>query len=790
MFSKISKILFKRWEKYFLFVFFAVFLSLFSYILANNIVLSIEDYLKSEIKPLVWWDVVISSRNNIDDKNTLNKYSKDFFIAKTISINSTIFDKEKNPSLIQLVYHSENYPFYNQFEFDTINPNWKIVVDEKTYLKYGKEIEILWKKYAVKWIIKKTPLKELSIYASQNTIYIPIDEFDSNLNSSNSRIEYDYYFKFRKDFDKKLLEKIKWDPDLKDFRIRSIEDRNESIWEITDRFYSYINFFNLIVFVLAFFIVIISLETFYKKIKTTLWLLNIFWLKKKQIFIYLFIIAFLVFFLSFIFAYISNIGLLKIFSLKYEFFEAKVDSLFRWFGIMLILLMVGIFSPIYKIYKSDISSLLKDESNFSNFTIKDYIFYLWLIFAGFLWVNMISWIDILKSLIYSLSFIFIIIIFYILINKLLNYIFEKFKKKMKDFYFFDAIRSTIKPWNVSFLIIFSSLVSFISIFVFFVFSASFLNYLNNLTSNSSDTFIINVQTKDKVEIDKYFSQNEIFEIVNLRISEINGKTLEQFLNTKNVSRQFSREFFSTTNILDNKILSWKNLKVWWVSVDKEFGDSLWIKIWDKIKFSVAWLEKELKVINFRESLRNWANPFFYFNLDKNDFTSYPKNYIISYREDLKEKNLENILYEKVWKHLTFIKTKEILNIVIDVASKILIVAYICLFYIFIFSFLSFLVSINFLKTFKISKVFLLNILWWNLKKLKNWVLLEFNYLLFLGLTISIFFWTIFLYIIFYFIPYFSLDLEIYFYWIVIISLILVFMNLWLIRFDINKKKYL
>lgn len=127
-------------------------------------------------------------------------------------------------------------------------------------------------------------------------------------------------------------------------------------------------------------------------------------------------------------------------------------------------------------------------------------------------------------------------------------------------------------------------------------------------------FVLNVQEKNLPIINKYFKQDEIFEIVSLKISKINNKSLKDYLWVKEVWREFSREFFSTTNVLDNKILSWEKLSSSWVSVDAEFGKSLNLKLWDKITFSVAWLEKTLTVVNFREAVRNWVNPFFYFNL--------------------------------------------------------------------------------------------------------------------------------------------------------------------------------
>lgn len=791
MIGKITKITLKTWEKYFVFVFLAVFLSLFSYILGNNIVLSVKDYLQEQVKPLVGWDMVLSNREDLDESAFREKYENTFEIAKNISINSTLFDENKNPNLVELVYHTPNYPLYNQFEYEVIDQSGSLIVNQATLDKYGKNIEILWKNYQVKGIIKKSPIWDISLYANQNTLYLPIDQFDANLNASNSRLEYNYYLLFQWEYDESYKEILSNDVLLKDFRVRSLNDRNDYISDTTDRFYVFINFFNLVVFVLTFFIVILSLETFFKKIKGTLWLLNIFGLQKKKIFLYNFIVLFFVFFVGFILAYLLNVWIMSLLATQYDFFQSKLESFYKWFWVTIILLLVGIFSPMYKIFKSDISALLKDEGNFSHFNFTDYVVYLWLIFSWFLWVNLISGITIFESFLYSFLFILILVIFYIFIEKILvgnfSFFFVKSKNKFfKNFYIFDAIRSTIKPGNVSFLIIFSGIISFISIFIFYVFSGSFLSYLGNITQSSNDTFVINVQKDDLQTVEKYFSSDEIFEIVTLRIQQINGKTLQEFLWQEKVPRQFWREFSSTTKDLENKILSWEKLSVWWVSVDREFASELWINIWDEILFSVAGLEKKLQVTNFREAVRNGTNPFFFFQLDVSDFEKFPKNYIISYKESEKPQNLENTLSKELGNHLTFIKTREIVEIVINIAQKILIVVYVCLSYIFIFSFLSFIVSLSFLSTFKTAKIKLLNILWWKKESLVSALSFEFWYLVCIWLFFSIFFWSIFLWILFYFIKYFSLYWFSYFLGIMILLWLFIIMSL----FVYYKNKFL
>ncbi|MDP3380198.1 MAG: hypothetical protein Q8S84_01240 [bacterium] len=63
---------------------------------------------------------MISKDEQIDMKY-LNDYIKYFKQAKTIEIDSTVFDKNNKPLLYEIVYHSDNYPFYDSFSYDTIH---------------------------------------------------------------------------------------------------------------------------------------------------------------------------------------------------------------------------------------------------------------------------------------------------------------------------------------------------------------------------------------------------------------------------------------------------------------------------------------------------------------------------------------------------------------------------------------------------------------------------------------------------------------------------------------------
>ena len=305
MFKKFIKTIFLKEKKYFLFVYIAVVLSLFSYILWNNVILWVKNYLKEEIKPLVWADIVMSSDSKIDFW-IFSSFENYFKKADVIEIDSTLFDKNNKPILYEFVYHSENYPFYDTFSYDTINPDWFAVVDKLTYDTFWEYLEIFWKKIKVKWIITKRPLWEISIYSNDKKIYLPITLFNSELNETNSRLNYKIYLNFLWKYDEKIVLSLKEKSKETSIRVRTINDRQDNIWEITDRFYFFINWFNLVIFILTFFIVILSLESFFKKNKSNFGLLNIFWMTKRRIFVYSFFSIFLVFLFGFIISLILN----------------------------------------------------------------------------------------------------------------------------------------------------------------------------------------------------------------------------------------------------------------------------------------------------------------------------------------------------------------------------------------------------------------------------------------------------------------------------------------------------
>jgi hypothetical protein len=64
------------------------------------------------------------------------QYSTDLKIARTIETQTTLFDENQQPNLIQLVYRDAVYPIYDSFSYDIISTSGSIIVDPNIYERF------------------------------------------------------------------------------------------------------------------------------------------------------------------------------------------------------------------------------------------------------------------------------------------------------------------------------------------------------------------------------------------------------------------------------------------------------------------------------------------------------------------------------------------------------------------------------------------------------------------------------------------------------------------------------
>gem|GEM_PF-886147 len=531
---------------------------------------------------------------------------------------------------------------------------------------------------------------DISIYAQEKTVYIPMSFFPEHLTTENARLSLAYYFVAKNGYTPDMETMFRNDEHFHEARIQTLDGRSGLLADTIDRLTLFLHVFHFIIFSLTFFIVVLSLETFFTRLRSIFGLLHVLGLTKKRIF----------FLSSGVVAVTCGVACLvaggvTFFSLSwisqyYDMLQFHTASMWNGGLITLVLFATGFGAPMYKILRAGADELMKGEQHFSHFSTRDYAIYAGLLLVGFFCIEYISGLSLAMSLLLSSSFLVFLVLAYWSISHVLQIcakLYARSRHAKTHFYTFDAIRSTVKPGNVSFFVIFSTLVSFLSLFIFFVFSGSFVAYLENIIHNENDTFVRNLISSDIPKAQKYFSEDEIYEIVMMRIDAVNGQPLADWVGQFPVPNHFSREFFSTTKVLDNKIISGKPLSSGQVSVDRDFAKDLGVKIGDEILFSVAGLTIPLEVVNLREAVRNGTNPFFFFQLHAPDFANYPKNALVVYDSKKKDPNLEAILVQDLGGHLSFIKIGTVLETLIGISSKILVVVYVYLAYITVFAFL-------------------------------------------------------------------------------------------------------
>jgi putative ABC transport system permease protein len=347
--------------------------------------------------------------------------------------------------------------------------------------------------------------------------------------------------------------------------------------------------------------------------------------------------------------------------------------------------------------------------------------------------NLLDWI------IFTLILFLLIFVLSFIIKYILNFVYKKsYFLKNKSFYIYDSIRSTVNPWNLSILISFGFIISFTSLLFISIISLNFLDKLNIDLNNNNNIYVINLNEKDLENIDDLY-KDQSYSIILWRILSINGKNLKEHLWTSGESGQFTREFNITDNELnDVKILEWNEIKTWEVSVDDDFSKSLNLKLWDQVEFQIYGIKKKLIVSNIRQSISEWVQPFFYFQVQKEDFIDFPKSYFLSTYVPLDNiKQFKNDFLAKTWNQISFIELDVILEEIKSISNKVLIVIQVLFIYVFIFCTISLIISIIFLIPFKKKKSYLYNILWAQKKYIKKNNLFEYFYLQSLSFIISI-----------------------------------------------------
>jgi predicted lysophospholipase L1 biosynthesis ABC-type transport system permease subunit len=711
MYKKLLKNFVWRNIKIFLLIFFSLSLSLFGYIFSDSLSKNFIQNISQDSLESLWWNIVINIWNKPEEYFKEKVWdileNKNIETSVEYSISSAIETDEITSA--NITYFSENYPLYGEFDYKKTGTSSWIIISQDLYdsLPEDKIVWLLWEKFNIYWIYEQLP-KTVNSFLSTQNIFIQQKYFGDTLaNESNALINKKYFLKitdnqvFTETLEQ-LEEQFSWR------EIQNYKNWWERFEQIISNLTSYINYAVLFSFFLTVTIIFLSISSFFIKERKQLSILRILGMDSLQVYRFFGILFLLVFIFAYLIAVWWNILVfewIRTIELASEFVVLN-ESIFKWAILWIILFLFSFSLPVLKLL-SALPNVGLQDNFFNNLSRKEKIilgfsfFWLAIVLGIFLWYSIII------ATIIAVIMSILLILFWYFSNKLLKYLFNKsWNIKEKNFFLYDSIRSTVRPGNLSFLL---NISFFIIFFVTLFISVLFWNFYNRLQVNletDNNLFILNITQDTFDQIDKKY-QDKAYSLLRWRIIEINNQTLKKHLEN-NPSGRFSREFNMTDSWLEDlQILRWEKITAGTVSVDDNFSTDLWVNIWDEIKFQIYGLEKTLKVVNIRESRDYSINPFFYFQVDKQEFAKFPKQYFVSDFVDPENiPELKKKFYDLSGGTVNFIEVDKLLEELKEVSKKVLIVIQVLFWYIITFCIAAIAVVGVFYKQFQSQKSYL------------------------------------------------------------------------------------
>lgn len=774
----------------FLYIWLALFLSLTWFIFVDSLVNSAKSIIFSDVKSILGADIVMESSSRLTWEqlsflhSELAKYNGK--VGESIEFSTTAIGPDEQVSLANVTILDPWLPYYGEVEaIKVANSSW-IYVDQNTYQQLNpKVLNVFGTSHTLEWYIGKFPGDNLASFAQSMQIYLFSGQSSELLNwelssliGFGSRVSYNYMMKVDEQYFDEIVKSLR-----EHFPWAEIEDYKRGVWqaqELLTELDRYIKTVLLLGFLIAVSTMFLAIESFFLQHRQTLGVLRILWATLKQIVSYIilfFLLLFLVVFgLSswiayFAMEYINNFPMAASFGIY-------GISVFKWFILWGIIMLFSLAYPLSRFFRSQALDWLK-ENFFQTYSSKELATILFLFFVWICIITITALGDILRwSLISVALFAIMAVIIYVGYG-LLRFISSMLQKSNLPFVIKDSFRASIKPWNVSSLILSSFFVWLSATLIISVLSSTFLSYLYKNLSSWVNIFVINILQEDVEDGKIPFEEKNLYSIILWRIVQVNWKTLQEHLWQDRIPQRYTREFNITTHSLANDpIIRWDALTNWWVSVDQNFAKNLELNLGDSIEFSIAWIQRTFVVQNIRQSIRWWFTPFFYFQLPEDDMKNFPKTYFYVDNVDPQASNAYKLnILNSVGSHVSFVDIWQIVDSLKEISEKILYLIYWLLWYILLFAFLCLQVCILFLRWYRQYRNKLLNYIGADSKFLWQSFFIEYGWLVFLsgffalvtGLIVSSF--------IISGSEFLAIDIESYFVWIWLLTWILIILLL-------------
>lgn len=667
--------------------------------LIEQIILNIDKQISNETRPLVWADVTIESSTDFDTRvyeNISKIVEANWWKAIPLTEFYTTIEWITEPKLVQVKAIEQGYPWYWELSLVSLdnqtnrNSNtdflsWSVWIDSQTYELIGKKdvIKVWLLELPIAWIITEQASLGFNFLDEWRTIYIPYNLINkTNLTDFGSRV--DYKILIKTDNDEQAIQiKESIENEYKQlYQVRLAKDRIEQLGNITWQLDQYTSIILVITLILSLMIITTATTTMTIRIKNSVAIMRIIGITRWQTIVMISILLwslFVIWYLVGIWLAYSIFKNINIFiPLASEFVRYPQQLLIVWVLSIICFFVACRESLLYLSMTHPLSLLRQEWAKPQRWSILS---------VGIMWLWAWLILSILNGNIFFSAGI-VIVLGLILFGwySLLLFAFRLMHRsfhsiRVSHFSFFDASRQTVIPGNQTWLLVGGLSSALVAFCVITAMSLSFIDRLSISEKDQPNLFVINVRDEDLTKIKELDPQARLYDTILWRIVNINNVSLNNHLESgKKESWEFTREFNMTSQKLDNSpIIKGKQLSTWWVSLDEGFAKRLWVKVGDVMEISIQWRNFELQITSLRKSIRAWAEPFFFIQLDSKQFEQAPRSrFWVTRQPPAQLSSFQKEALEKVWRHLSFIDVSAVISLVANISTKVISIVFICM----------------------------------------------------------------------------------------------------------------
>jgi len=664
--------------------------------LVDQVIINIDRQIDLQTKPLVWADLIIESSQAFTwdalDKITtlLNGFvDRQLFYVEFYSTVGNASD----PKLVQVQWVEDGYPLYGELIVEMLDSKEIVVnptisggtfIDEQTYALIGESTWVVLGDIVVpiQWIIRSAPTPWINVFDEWRRVVMPyVLVWDTNLTSFGSRVEYELQIALLDESQAPFLEELIEQEFGETYDVRTARDRIEQLGWLVEQLDQYSSIVLVCTILLSLMIMATAVSTMTFSISQTIAIARVLGLTRARVSAVLLLMYASMFVIGlvwwlwwayYVFTIVAGLPIAAWFTWSSEVIPVVI-------GISCISFVVVCWRPLSDLITTHPLALLRSTNQtwdtvsrmFLTVLVIGLCMILWLLTGSLSFTLIVSWCAVLW-----------IGWWYWIMMKIFRYWFTMLKP-LRSRYFgrFDAVRQMIIPGNQTWLLVWWLTVSLMSFCIIIALSVSFLDRLRISSIDQPNLFVLNVRTQDVERIQSIDPQARLYDTILWRIESINTISLSDYIQTLPQWQRgwLTREFNITTVSLDNSpLVRWSSLVSGWISLDESFARELDVQLWDRISLLIQGRSFDLEIVSLRKSVRTGTEPFFYMQLDEEQFEAAPRSWFWITRQETDQLVwFKQLALREIGPHLSFVDVASIIELVTEISYAIIVVIILC-----------------------------------------------------------------------------------------------------------------